>query len=194
MLLTYSPQPHTIMLLNYPPQPQTNVTHLLTSTEPHTNVTQLLQTKAGQVHLGTRDPCRLHATARWVCPLRSSIKLLSSSSSSYSPYLSHILMLLNYPPQPHTNALNYSPPLTDILMLLNNSPEPHTNVTQLLTSRMRASMISALARRRWGCLTSAASTTCDRYVSLHSDCFTGHGANRPARLHHLAEVRWDRMG
>jgi len=32
--------------------------------------------------LGTRDPCRFHATASWVCLLRSTIKLLSSSSSS----------------------------------------------------------------------------------------------------------------
>jgi len=37
---------------------------------------------AGQGHLGTRDPCRLHATVTWVCLLRSSIELLSSSSSS----------------------------------------------------------------------------------------------------------------
>jgi len=38
----------------------------------------LIQTIAGQVHLGTRDPCRFHATASWVCLLRSTIKLLSS--------------------------------------------------------------------------------------------------------------------
>jgi hypothetical protein len=44
----------------------------------------LIQTIAGQVHLGPRDPCRLHATASWVCLLRSRIKLLSSSSSSSS--------------------------------------------------------------------------------------------------------------
>ena len=42
----------------------------------------LIQTIAGQVHLGTGDPCRFHATASWVCLLRSTIKLLSSSSSS----------------------------------------------------------------------------------------------------------------
>jgi len=38
-----------------------------------------------QVHLGTRDPCRSHATASWSYLLRSLIKLLSSSSSSPNP-------------------------------------------------------------------------------------------------------------
>ena len=46
----------------------------------------LIQTIAGQVHLGTGDPCRFHATASWVCLLRSTIKPLSSSSSEKRPW------------------------------------------------------------------------------------------------------------
>ena len=34
---------------------------------------------ARHLHLGTRDPCRLHATASQACLLKSMIKLLSSS-------------------------------------------------------------------------------------------------------------------
>jgi hypothetical protein len=42
----------------------------------------LVQATAGQVHLGTRNPCRSHAIASRAYLLRSYIKLLSSSSSS----------------------------------------------------------------------------------------------------------------
>ena len=37
----------------------------------HARMRGLVQATAGQVHLGTRDPCRLHATASRVCLLRS---------------------------------------------------------------------------------------------------------------------------
>ena len=56
----------------------------------------LIQAKEGQVHLGTRDPCRLHATACRAYLLRSMIKLLSSSSSSSLS----INLLLPPPPSP----------------------------------------------------------------------------------------------
>jgi len=49
-----------------------------------------LRGRAGEKgHVFSGSPCRFHATASWVCLLRSTIKLLSSSSSS----LAHALAL-----------------------------------------------------------------------------------------------------
>ena len=68
--------------------------HASSPTQQNQESRGLIQTIAGQVHLGTGDPCRLHATASWVCLLRSTIKLLSSSSFSSSSYLLRSLIKL----------------------------------------------------------------------------------------------------
>ena len=48
------------------------VVHIWTDATARNSV---FQATAGQVHLGTGDPCRLHATASWACLLRCLIKL-----------------------------------------------------------------------------------------------------------------------
>ena len=94
----------------------------------------LVQATAGQDHLGTGDPCRLHATASRACLLRSLIKLLfSSSSSSWASALGGVLIC---------------EPLDFRARKLSSACSPNERAPSVATSSLRRTFRSLLVNQR----------------------------------------------